>query len=510
MTDYDDYLMKSYHLRDQLVGDKFRPKYHFIPPEGQWNDINGAIYWNGRYHLGYLQKISNGPNQLDFSSWQHISSRDLLHWTYHKAYLSEPLEGSKGDYFNSGDAMEGMETPTIITNMPRKGICIYQCHDDNLEHWEPLAENPVISIEDGRNHSSKTLRPKAKFPDCVIFDPSGWKEGDTYYALIGNKNYQDGYEGDSTSLFKSKDLRSWKYIGPFYKSDRKWTGEEEDCACSDFFPFGQKHMLLMHTHQPYSKCQYYIGQYKNEKFYPETNGQISYQGSMLAGPETLIDGKGRRLFWGWIRDAQSTGSHGWNSIMTVPWHFTSTSDNKLKIQPVEELKALRYNQQIFTDVDLSSKDEIVIDGLFSDCMELNLTIDSLKSDRFGLKLFCSPDGEEQTTIVYDHAQKEFVVDFERSSTNQELSYPCGQFGTSLSTGNFKQTVPYNLGRKQALNLNIFVDRSVIEIFVNGDICIVQRVYPTREDSQEVRLFTKDRPIRITNITKWDMEATNPW
>ena len=153
---------------------------------------------------------------------------------------------------------------------------------------------------------------------------------------------------------------------------------------------------------------------------------------------------------------------------------------------------------------------MVIDGLFSDCMELNLTIDSLKSDRFGLKLFCSPDGEEQTTIVYDHAQKEFVVDFERSSTNQELSYPCGQFGTLLSAGNFKQTVPYNLGRKQALNLNIFVDRSVIEIFVNGDICIVQRVYPTREDSQEVRLFTKDRPIRITNITKWDMEATNPW
>ena len=51
---------------------------------------------------------------------------------------------------------------------------------------------------------------------------------------------------------------------------------------------------------------------------------------------------------------------------------------------------------------------------------------------------------------------------------------------------------------------------MIEIFVNGDICIVQRVYPTREDSQEVRLFTKDRPIRITNITKWDMEATNPW
>ena len=101
MSDFNDYLMESYELREKLVADKFRPRYHFVPPEGRWNDINGAIFWKGRYHLGYLQKIANGPGQLDFSSWQHISSRDLLHWRYHKASLREPLEGKKGDYFNS-------------------------------------------------------------------------------------------------------------------------------------------------------------------------------------------------------------------------------------------------------------------------------------------------------------------------------------------------------------------------------------------------------------------------
>ena len=247
MRTYDDFLMESYQLREKMVADKFRPKYHFLPPQGRWNDINGAIFFNGRYHLGYLQKIRNGPNEIDFSSWQHISSRDLLHWSYHTAYLDEPLEGKKGDYFNSGDIMEGVEIPTIITNMPRKGICIYQCHDANLSHWTPLAENPVIPIDTDQ------------FPECVIFDPSGWKAGDTYYALIGNKNHRPGYEGDSTSLFKSKNLKQWNYVGPFYKSSRRWTAEIEDCACSDFFRFGEKQMLLMHTHRPFNKCQYYIG-----------------------------------------------------------------------------------------------------------------------------------------------------------------------------------------------------------------------------------------------------------
>ena len=81
----------------------------------------GATFFNGRYHLGYLPEDKKRSDERDFSSWQHISSRDLLHWQYHTAYLDEPLEGKKGDYFNSGDIMEGMEIPTIITNMPRRG-----------------------------------------------------------------------------------------------------------------------------------------------------------------------------------------------------------------------------------------------------------------------------------------------------------------------------------------------------------------------------------------------------
>ena len=101
--EFNDHLMKSYELREKLVSDPLRPTYHFLPPEGRWNDINGAVYWNGRYHIGYLQKISHDPEKVeadprtgrvwDFSSWQHVSSRDLLHWRYHKASIREDFPG---------------------------------------------------------------------------------------------------------------------------------------------------------------------------------------------------------------------------------------------------------------------------------------------------------------------------------------------------------------------------------------------------------------------------------
>ena len=496
MRDYDDFLMESYQLREKLVADKFRPKYHFLPPAGRWNDINGATFFNGRYHLGYLQKIRNGPNERDFSSWQHISSRDLLHWTYHTAYLNEPLEGKKGDYFNSGDIMEGVEPPTIIANMPRRGICIYQCHDDDLSHWIPLEGNAVIPID------------ADQFPECVIFDPSGWREGDTYYALIGNKNHRPGYEGDSTSLFKSTDLKRWHYVGPFYKSSRNWTAEIEDCACSDFFRFGSKHMLLMHTHRPYNKCQYYIGHCDRETFFPETHGQLSYLGSMLSGPEALIDDKGRRLFWGWISDARSGEKYGWHSIMSLPWHLSPASDNTLRIEPAIELQSLRYNQIRLDDFRLDAGDDIVMDGLASDCMELKLTIEPQSARRFGLKLLCSPDGEEETVISYEAKNREFIIDFENASTDKSLVYYCG--AEVLKPGRFKQIIPYSLRSRQELNLDIFVDRSAIEISVNSQICIVQRVYPTRADSKQVGCFSEDGSIHVKNILKWEMDATNPY
>lgn len=498
---YDDLLMATYELRERMVADRLRPRYHFLPPEGRWNDLNGVTFWKGRYHIGYLQKIANGPGERDFSSWQHVSSRDLIHWRYHRASLREPLEGAKGDYFNSGDVMEGTEIPTIITNMPGRGICIYQCHDDDLDDWVPLAENPVIPVHDVERKSN------TDYPESVIFDPSGWKEGDTYYALVGNKNQRPGYEGDSTSLFRSADLRAWEYVGPFYRSERRWTEETEDCACSDFFAFGDRHMLLMHTHRPFGKCQYYLGSYENERFHPEINGQLSRLGSMLSGPETLLDDRGRRIFWGWIAEARDWRQTGWSGVMTLPWRFTPAADNSLQIDPVKELAALRSDERRLGTITVAAGTEVVLDELSSDCMEAQLTIVPTGATEFGLRLLCSPNGEEQTTVGYSTEQREFVVDFERASLDRTLVYPKR---VDAHTGNMRQIVPCAPGAHGALRLDIFVDRSVIEIFVNSEVVLVQRVYPTRPDSTQFRLFAGDGPIRVESIVKWEMRATNPW
>jgi beta-fructofuranosidase len=124
-----------------------------------------------------------------------------------------------------------------------------------------------------------------------------------------------------------------------------------------------------------------------------------------------------------------------------------------------------------------------------------------------MKLLCSPNGEEETVITYDQDKQQFEVDFERASA-KDISYTCGP--TTLRKGKLKQIVPFPLQESSALYLDIFVDHSVIEVFVNSRVCLVQRVYPIRDDSTQFRLFSEDGSVEATALHKWDMDATNPW
>jgi sucrose-6-phosphate hydrolase SacC (GH32 family) len=74
-------------LRTGLLKDRYRLGYHIVAPEGICIpfDCNGAIFWNGRYHLMYLA----GEKSME---WWHVSSHDLVHWRHHPPALG-PNQG---------------------------------------------------------------------------------------------------------------------------------------------------------------------------------------------------------------------------------------------------------------------------------------------------------------------------------------------------------------------------------------------------------------------------------
>jgi len=496
-------------LRDRLWADRHRPRYHLLPSDGFFNDANGTIFWKGRYHVFYLGRMPLPiPDQPGNIQWlpvfDHSSSHDLVHWIQHPPAIKPAADGSTPKGIYSGDAIENAPIPTLIYHVPGQGTCIATSTDDELNHWTPLPENPVIPI------------PKQS-QEYTVFDPCAWYEDGIYHALIGNKNSRQGYEGDTTSLFISTDLINWQYRGPFYKSNRHWTDEVEDCACPDFFPLGDRHMLLMHGHRPYGMAHYYLGDYREEQFFPQIHGRMNWPGGQLSAPETLLDDKGRRIFFGWIRETrpwEQLRSSGWASVMTLPRVLSLAEDGTLGIEPVPELETLRRNHRRWPGIRLTS--EVVIEEVSGDCLELVAEFDSGTATTFGLKVQRSPDGAEETAIFYMPESDSLIIDFSKSTLDKAVKYP--RFTPHDEPEGVDdddryasaQQAPFELADGERLKLRIFLDRSVLEVFANGRQCMTQRIYPTREDSLGVSVFAYGGETTLKSLDVWEMRTTNSW
>ncbi len=487
-------LRAARELREQIQADPLRPRWHLGTPDGVWNDINGTVFWKGRYHVFFQSLIapdtatvlSGADIATNRKEWTHASSADLVHWVYHGTSLRPVFDGSQPKGLYSGDMIDGAEVPTLIYHIPGQGTAIAKPvnpDDPELIEWQPIAENPVIPLEPAPE-------------EVVIFDPFAWKEGEVYYALIGNKNRRPGYEGDSTSLYRSKDLMKWEYRGPLYQSNRKWTTEVEDCACPDFFPIGGgKHMLLMHSHLPYFQAQYYLGTWdaKAERFTPEQHGKMNWPGGHLAAPETLLDEKGRRIFWGWVREARKgASSKGWGAVATLPRVLSLHEDGHLRIEPAPELEVLRHDERRHLDLKVKAASELTLEDVRGDSLELRLLIEPGSAKEYGLAVRCSPDGEEETPIV---------LSLPEQTLRTELAKSGGE-------GNFKevtsQIAPMPLNPGDPVRVRVFLDRSILEVFVNERQCLTQRLYPARGDSLGVKLFARDGEMTVKSLEAWKM------
>ncbi|EHY53333.1 hypothetical protein HRR83_003542 [Exophiala dermatitidis] len=112
--------------------------------------------------------------------------------------------------------------------------------------------------------------------------------------------------------------------------------------------------------------------------------------------------------------------------------------------------------------------------------EVSVTIAST-TGRTGLIIGVSPDFEEFTSIYYDPATSTIACNRTYSSTIKE-------FANTTHLGFFE---PYNVsGRLESVRFNVFVDGSLVEIFVNDRFALTSRIYPSRLDSSGFGLYAE--------------------
>jgi len=486
-------------MRAKLMADHLRPTFHFVSPEGHDYpfDPNGAIFWKGQYHLGYIYQHNDEHGERKHW-WGHVASHDLFHW--HALPPMLPLHPSDPEQgiFSGGAFISKEGVPHVVYHGVDIGNCLARAVDDDLVGWQKFEENPILPLE-----RRKSLTEYDEDNAGNAWDPHIWLEGEVYYQISG---------GNPPGLFKSTDLVKWQYVGQFMDQQLVKHQPFEDWSCPDLFKLRGKYVTVAISHN--LGAQYYLGDFVDEQFIPQQHGRMNWPGGTFFAPESLVDDQGRRILFGWVLETRPYDDvQGWSGVMSLPRVLDISRSGELTISPPEEVRSLRYNTQNVADFELRGGEIRHFPELKGNVIEIHVTFDSLdQPGDFGLKVLAAPDDSEFTEIRYERSRQELVIDFERSNRSGNVQFPSycmmGHLDKTQPEFVTAQRVPFTLEAGEPLSLEIYIDKSILEVFANRKTCVTQRVYPSSPASVQTHVFSRQAPVRVSNLRCWQLAQTN--
>jgi beta-fructofuranosidase len=445
--------------------DPAHPIFHVTSP-AQWiNDPNGPIYFKGYYHLFYqLHPFSDesGPKY-----WGHVRSRDLAKWEHLPIALWPSTELGESEIWSGCCTINGNGEPmafytSIAPGKPAKTHAEQWAAigDKDLITWRKSPANPVLS--EALHGGTKVY----EWRDPFIFR----HKHRTFMVLGGNLNDTKGGEA-VINIYEAEnpELTKWKYRGVLFKlPDPKARTSE----CPNFFNIGDRWVLFV---SPYGKVQYFVGDFDANtcRFHPQTNGLLDY-GPNFYAPNTMLVPNGRRIVWGWVTGFKS--GRGWNGCLTLPRELSLAIDGQLRQEPAPELKKLRGKSVEWKNVPLSADSKpFKLPATNTIEIELEIELNGAENMAIGIK----------NTSNDSHA---LDMTFENSK------FKMGGLEAPLSSDE----------KKGNLNLRLFLDRSVLEVFANHTLCATKVVSPLT-DNTTLEIRTSGQ-AKAKYVKAWPMNS----
>lgn len=448
-------------------------RYHIRPASGLLNDPNGFSYYHNAWHVFYQSFPFGAAHGL--KSWMHMQSTDLVHWHSRGLALTPDNEyDSHGAY--SGSAKQiGDKLFLMYTGNHRDA-------DWNRTPYQ------LGAWMDENNQVTKVTKPLFRNPSYIsehFRDPQLLEHDGHYYAILGAQDAKT--ETGHIALWTSDDLfEGWHDVGfvDFTPYPMGFMIECPNLVTVD------NHPVLIFCPQGLEKK---ITQYEN--IYPNTyitGDQFDFTNAKLKGssqlPVNLDDGfdvyatqafnapngKAYAISWVGLPDlSYPTDKQNWANCLSQVKEL-HLKDGHLYQRPVPAMTTLRdaKGTKVF------SNETTVIDKHAGQQCELKMTIASEQTGT--LHLAASDDHKASLQVQFDTATGQLTVD--RSKVGQPVAE---QYGTTRSI---------KLPAHQDLQLQIFLDHSLAEIFVNDGAHVLTLRYFAQPDHQAIAF---DHPVNAT-------------
>jgi beta-fructofuranosidase len=470
--------------------DIMRPRFHGMPDAAWTNECHGMTYANGRYHV-FFQKNANGPYMARLH-WGHISSENLYDWQEEQIALtpgdSYDIKGCWSGCVFTDQEITGGKPNIIYTGVDyaKAYICQASPVDDDLIGWQKLSANPII---DGK--------PSGLSDD--FRDPYFFRNGDNAYIIVGSSKNGVGtttlhrynaatatWSNDGTTFFTganaSQDGTFWEMSNITPMADGKWLFTTTPLGTS----------TGVHT-------IYRVGSINADgTFAPATSTNknvelISRDGYGLLSP-TIYQHDGKTIAMGIVPDKLASEKNyelGWAHCYSLPREWSLNSAGELVQKPYSGLEAMRSDVQYSrAGFELNGEESLSpVDGREAEL----LGVFTVGSTPFGFRFFKS--GNSYATVSYNPASGMLTADF---SALNRWSNDGGVYN-----GVYSCSLPEFQTAGSELKMNIFIDHSIVDIFINDRWATSIRVFPTDTDANGIEAFA-DGAVQVKQLSAWTL------
>jgi beta-fructofuranosidase len=286
------------------------------------------FFWKGDYHVFYLTRTRQ-------SRWEHIVSRDLVHWKELPTVLAPdgaPDGPDGGNMFTGSVAEKGGAFYLFYQgqnmNNPKGTENIMIAASPDLVKATKRPE--LIVVPDGKHYESAPVRD---FRDPYVF----WNEEEQrYWMLITARRAAD--REPVVGVATSEDLMRWEQQEPLVFDPPLRVGVPE---CPDLFKIGDTYYLLFSTYEPVpaEMTNYRYAKSLRGPYLKPASSTIDT--SFLYVAKRMWDGR-RHILTGWIRDLKGGKDEGgtlWGGTQSIAREVYEVSPGRLGFRPAPEVTA---------------------------------------------------------------------------------------------------------------------------------------------------------------------------
>ncbi|MBQ6167253.1 MAG: GH32 C-terminal domain-containing protein [Muribaculaceae bacterium] len=472
---------------ERYASSLWRPMFHGMPSGGWTNESHGMTYSDGKFHV-FFQKNANGP-YMSRLHWGHITSENLYLWR------EEPIAIAPGESYDikgcwSGCVYDNNGTPSIIyTAVDNARAVITQANpvDASLIDW-----NKQGIIINGRPSGLSD-----DFRDPYCFTANGQQ-----YIIVGTSK-----NGVGACTLHKLEGGTWTNDGAIFFQGGNANQHGTFWEMPNVTDMGGGQWLFTVTPLGMGsgvRTLCWTGTIGVDgKFVPDAGGVqylemggISRDGYGLLSP-TIFKKDGKTLMLGIVPDKLPTNVNynmGWAHNYSLPREISLSADGSLVQKPFSGLTGMRTGTAVTRNLTLNGTEPLApVSGRQIELLG-EFTVGS--SGVMGFSFLKS--GNNKASLTYDASSGYLTLDL------TTLSRTVNDNG--VYDGTYSVALPKKVAAGEVLKLHVFLDGSILDIFVNDTWAYSVRIFPNDAAQVEAEAFaTVSTPA---HISAWMLDPTS--